>query len=132
MLNDDIVAYLNGSNIKWASGDYQTGIPEGGEDQIIQWDEAKLGPQPTAEQLAAAGQHAQEAATKASNKRQAMELLQQSDWVEMPSVADPAYTPHLTNKDEFMAYRSALRALAVNPPTTEAVFPAAPSEQWTA
>jgi len=62
-LNDQIQAYLAQFNIAFATGDYQTGQPEGQEDQILHWD-AKLGAQPTAEQLTAA-QAAKEAADDA-------------------------------------------------------------------
>ena len=66
----------------------------------------------------------------AQNKAQAEQLLQATDWVELPSVSNPANTPHLENINEFLAYRTAVRAIAVNPPTTPAVFPVAPSEIW--
>ena len=52
-LNDQIQAYLAQKNITFIEGDYQTGQPEGQEDQILHWD-AKLGMQPTPEQLTAA------------------------------------------------------------------------------
>jgi hypothetical protein len=65
-----------------------------------------------------------------ANKAQASTLLQETDWVELPSVSDPASTPYLTNANEFLAYRSALRAIAVNPPTEPAVFPSKPDEVW--
>jgi hypothetical protein len=64
------------------------------------------------------------------NKSKVSDLLQETDWVELPSVSDPASTPHLTNVTEFLAYRSALRAIAVNPPTEPAVFPSKPDEVW--
>jgi len=64
------------------------------------------------------------------NKTEAMSLLQQTDWVELPSVSDPSSTPHLTNVNEFLAYRSAIRAIAVNPPSEPAVFPDKPQESW--
>ena len=49
-LNDTIIAYLTINNISFASGEYQTGQPEGEPDQILHWDE-KLGARPTQEQL---------------------------------------------------------------------------------
>lgn len=130
MLNDDIVSYLTAKGISFQNGDFQTGIPEGGVDQIMHWDEAKLGVQPSAEQLSATSAAASAASAAEANKSAAMRLLQQTDWVEMPSVSDTSLTPHLLNKADFIAYRTALRAIAVNPPGTEAVFPAAPAEQW--
>ena len=52
-LNDQIQAYLAQSSIAYELGDYQTGQPEGQEDQVLHWD-VKLGTQPTQEQLDAA------------------------------------------------------------------------------
>jgi len=49
-LNNKIIAYLTVNNIYFSAGDYQTGQPEGEPDQILHWD-AKLGAQPTQEQL---------------------------------------------------------------------------------
>jgi len=50
-LNDKIKAYLAQSNIAFTAGDYQTGQPEGQEDQVLIWNTEKLGIQPTQEQL---------------------------------------------------------------------------------
>ena len=50
-LNDTIVAYLTVNNIAFGAGDYQTGQPEGQADQVLHWDTAKLGNQPTQDQL---------------------------------------------------------------------------------
>lgn len=49
-LNTQIIAYLSVNNISYTTGDYQTGQPEGQEDQILHWD-LKLGAQPTQEKL---------------------------------------------------------------------------------
>lgn len=67
--------------------------------------------------------------TIAANKAQATSLLQATDWVEIPSVSDTNNTPHLVNKAEFMAYRLALRAIAVNP-TASPDWPMLPTERW--
>lgn len=65
------------------------------------------------------------------NKQQATAQLQATDWVELSDVANPTLTPHLLNKPAFTAYRSALRAIAVNPPTTIIdPWPVKPDEQW--
>lgn len=64
------------------------------------------------------------------NKIQAMKLLQATDWVELPSVSNTSLTPHLTNFDEFITYRTALRVIAVNPPSEEIIFPNKPNEIW--
>ena len=66
------------------------------------------------------------------NKRQAASLLQQTDWVELPSVSNPAVNPHLVNLNEFLSYREALRAIAVNPPVTVSEWPVEPEEIWSA
>lgn len=72
-----------------------------------------------------------QAQTKSFNKQQATTLLDQTDWTDVAAVADPAVSnPYLTNQSEFLAYRSAVRAIAVNPPATPAVFPPLPAEKW--
>lgn len=66
---------------------------------------------------------------KLANEQEAKLLLQQSDWVEYPSTTDATQTPHLTNIKEWIEYRVALRAIAINPqPTVE--FPTTPDKQW--
>ena len=79
----------------------------------------------TPEELAAA-----EEQRKASNKIQAEQLLIATDWSEVPSVTDTSLDPHLINGADFIAYRVALRAIAVNPPVTVDVWPVKPDEVW--
>lgn len=62
---------------------------------------------------------------KQDNKIQAMNLLQATDWTQMPDVT-------LVNKDAFTSYRTALRAIAVNPPVTVSEWPVKPEEVWPA
>ena len=65
------------------------------------------------------------------NKTTAVNLLQATDWTSIPDVADPALSnPYLTNQAEFFAYRSALRAIAVNPTEGNLDWPIQPQEQW--
>ena len=65
------------------------------------------------------------------NKQQAQQLLQETDWTCTVDITNPQYSnPYLTNQDEFLAYRSTVRAIAVNPPTTPAVFPTQPVATW--
>lgn len=65
------------------------------------------------------------------NKQQATTLLQQTDWTATVDINDPQYSnPYLTNQNEFLAYRSQVRQVAVNPPTTPATFPVEPTAQW--
>jgi len=76
-------------------------------------------PQPTPEEI------------QAQNKSTATLFLQQTDWTTIPDVSDPALSdPYLTNATEFAEYRSNVRKIAVNPPTTPAVFPPMPDEVW--
>jgi len=64
------------------------------------------------------------------NKTQAQQVLSVTDWTAIPDVADPLKSnPYLTNQADFVAYRSTIRNIAVNP-TWNAVFPTAPTEQW--
>ena len=64
------------------------------------------------------------------NKTKANLLLTESDWTQNLDVRDIEKIPHLINIDEFDDYRSALRAIAVNPPSEPAVFPSKPDEVW--
>ena len=65
------------------------------------------------------------------NKTQATQILSSTDWTSIADVADPAKSnPYLTNQAEFLAYRSAVRAIGVNPPTTAPVFPKVPTATW--
>ena len=66
----------------------------------------------------------------ASCKEQASGLLYKTDWTTIPDVADPTKSnPYLTNQAEFIAYRSQVRQLAVNP-VENPTFPPVPKAQW--
>lgn len=68
---------------------------------------------------------------QAENKNKASILLQETDWTCTIDITNPQYSnPYLMNQEEFLTYRSQVRAIAVNPPTTPAVFPAKPNEVW--
>lgn len=73
---------------------------------------------------------AKDASKKAKVKLQAENLLQDSDWSQYADVTNPLNTPHLVNSEEWTVYRSALRALAINPPVTVETWPTKPEEQW--
>lgn len=63
-------------------------------------------------------------------KAQAVALLQATDWTTIPDVANPsASNPYLMNQGAFIAWRSQIRALAINP-VANPVFPAQPNEEW--
>jgi hypothetical protein len=79
-LDEKIKAYLAQNNISFGVGDYQTGQPQGQNDQILDWDESKLGPIPTQEQLDAAW-----AAKEAADVAVAYKALRASEY---PSFAD--------------------------------------------
>lgn len=66
---------------------------------------------------------AKQASQAAQNKSKAEQLLAQTDWTQVSDVP-------LLNKSDFTAYRSTVRAIALNP-TYDAVFPVQPAEQWT-
>jgi hypothetical protein len=130
-LNTQIIAYLTVNNIAYASGDYQTGQPEGQPNQILSWDTAKLSAEPTQAQLDAATPIYEGEQIAAQNKSTATSYLQQTDWTCTVDITNPQYSnPYLMNQDAFLAYRSTVRAIAVNPPTTPAVFPPVPQEVW--
>lgn len=65
------------------------------------------------------------------NKQKAVTLLQQTDWTTIPDVADPQLSnPYLANQSEFIAYRNAVRQIAVNPVAGNLDWPTQPTEQW--
>ena len=68
--------------------------------------------------------------TAEDNKELAKQLLSETDWVNQPDVINTSLTPHLLNHSEFIAYRSALRAIAVNSTTGNLTWPTKPQEQW--
>lgn len=69
---------------------------------------------------------------QAQNKQQATQLLQDTDWTAPTSIADPAESqPYLANRQAFLAYRSQVRQIAIDPPTTLVTdWPVKPDEQW--
>ena len=65
------------------------------------------------------------------NVQKAKALLQATDWSAINSVADQSVSnPFLTNQNEFLSYRSAVRAICINPPETLASFPNTPVAIW--
>ena len=65
-----------------------------------------------------------------SCKQQASGLLYKTDWTTIADVADPTKSnPYLMNQAEFIAYRSQVRQLAVNP-VLNPTFPPVPTAQW--
>lgn len=66
---------------------------------------------------------------KMNAAEEAKGLLSATDWTEVPSVSDPSKSPYLVNVDAFVAYRDALRVIAVTP-TANPVWPVIPEEVW--
>jgi hypothetical protein len=119
MPNYSQILSVNYTNSEWAldNNDYAT----------LQWfsNTAK----PTQAELDALALPTQETIAKQSCKEQASQLLYQTDWTTIPDVADPSNSPYLTNQAEFIAWRSQVRALAVNP-VADPIFPSKPNEIW--
>lgn len=63
-------------------------------------------------------------------KMEVERLLQESNWTQQPDVDNQANPPWLTNKEEFTKYRAQLRAIAINPPASDPVWPVLPEAQW--
>jgi hypothetical protein len=70
--------------------------------------------------------------TAEQNKATATQKLQATDWTTIPDVADPAKSnPYLSNAQDFITYRNAVRQYAVYPVAGSINWPAAPQEVWT-
>jgi hypothetical protein len=86
---------------------------------MAKWDQANQPPDPappTAEQ----------------NKETAVTKLQETDWATIPDVADPIKSnPYLSNAQDFVVYRNAVRQYAVYPAAGDINWPAVPQEVWT-
>jgi hypothetical protein len=73
---------------------------------------------------------AKNAELAADNKAKGKQILSDTDWTAIASVADPAESnPYLTNRQAFLEYRSAVRAIVLNP-QFDSVFPTEPAEVW--
>jgi hypothetical protein len=68
--------------------------------------------------------------TADENKATAIKKLTKTDWTELPSVSSTDSNPHLLNLNDFVTYRAALRAIAVNPTADNITWPIKPTEQW--
>jgi hypothetical protein len=71
------------------------------------------------------------APTAEENKQNAVNKLQQTDWTSVADVGNPEMSnPYLVNQAEFIAWRSSIRAIAVNPTAGNLNWPVKPQEQW--
>ena len=68
--------------------------------------------------------------TAEQNKATASALLTATDWTTIPDVANPINDPYLANQDAFIAYRSEVRKIAVNPVAGNLVWATPPTEEW--
>jgi hypothetical protein len=70
--------------------------------------------------------------TAQDNKDQATVLLQKTDWTTIPDVSDPVKSnPYLSNAQDFVVYRNAVRQYAVYPVAGNINWPTVPQEIWT-
>lgn len=68
----------------------------------------------------------------AQNKANAVARLQATDWTTIPDVADPVKSnPYLSNVQDFVTYRNAVRQYAINPVAGNINWPVLPQEVWT-
>ena len=120
MINYSQILYINYLGSEWAMNneDYST----------LQW--FSNTPKPTQEELDALIPSTEATIAKQNCKTQATQILNSTDWTSIADVGDPTKAnPYLVNQAEFIAYRSTVRNLAVNP-VENPVFPTAPTEQW--
>jgi hypothetical protein len=68
-----------------------------------------------------------EAAMRQANKQQASSLLSETDYTDLPNTADK-----ILNLPAILAYREALRLIALNPPITVDAWPVKPKTEWRA
>ena len=69
--------------------------------------------------------------TAEQNKAIAVGKLQRTDWTTIPDVADPAKSnPYLSNAQDFITYRNAVRQYAINPVAGDINWPTVPQEVW--
>jgi hypothetical protein len=62
-------------------------------------------------------------------KNQASKLLYATDWTTIADVSSSTNNPYLLNAADFIAYRNAIRALAVTP-VANPVWPTMPTAKW--
>jgi len=69
--------------------------------------------------------------TAADNKATASSLLSATDWTTIADVGNPQMAnPYLANQAEFLAYRNAVRNMAVYPVAGNITWPIVPVENW--
>jgi hypothetical protein len=120
MINYSEILVVNYVGSEWAMSneDYST----------LQWFSDT--PKPTQAELDALIPNTADEVAKQNCKSEATSILSQTDWTSIPDVgSSTASNPYLVNQAAFIAYRSQIRALAVNP-VTNPIWPTPPTEQW--
>ena len=70
--------------------------------------------------------------TAEQNKENAVTRLQNTDWTTIPDVGEPTKSnPYLSNVQDFVVYRNAVRQYAINPVAGDINWPTKPTEVWT-
>ncbi len=70
--------------------------------------------------------------TAEQNKNTAVNNLKNTDWTTIPDVSDPTKSnPYLSNVQDFVTYRNAVRQYAINPVAGDINWPTLPQEVWT-
>lgn len=70
--------------------------------------------------------------TAEQNKSTAVNKLQATDWTTIPDVGDSTKSnPYLSNVQDFVTYRNAVRQYAINPVAGAINWPTLPQEVWT-
>lgn len=70
--------------------------------------------------------------TAEDNKQTAIVILKQTDWTTIPDVSDfTKSNPYLSNANDFVTYRNAVRQYAINPVAGDITWPTLPQEVWT-
>jgi hypothetical protein len=65
------------------------------------------------------------------NKNTASQLLYATDWTTISDVSDPTKSnPYLSNVNEFLVYRNAVRQYAINPVAGDINWPTVPTAVW--
>jgi hypothetical protein len=70
--------------------------------------------------------------TAEENEKTAMSMLQATDWTTLSDVGDPTKSnPYLSNVQDFVNYRNAVRQYAINPVAGNITWPTKPDDVWT-
>jgi len=70
--------------------------------------------------------------TASENKSTAVSKLKAIDWTTIPDVGDSTKSnPYLSNVQDFVTYRNAVRQYAINPVAGDINWPTLPQEVWT-